>query len=72
MQDELLELDLDVLEKRGINRYQAVLMASQEARFLNDQIHLGIIDEVSKPTTVAIKRLFDGLIVVSDDTENPA
>lgn len=63
MSDERLELDLDKLEERGISRYKAVLMASQEARFINDQVRLGIIDEVEKPSTMALKRLYEGRVV---------
>jgi DNA-directed RNA polymerase subunit K/omega len=51
----MLELRLDELEKRGINRYKAVLMAAQEARFINDQTRLGIIKQGQKPTTAALQ-----------------
>jgi DNA-directed RNA polymerase subunit K/omega len=63
MAKEMLELEIDKLEKRGINRYKAVLMAAQEARFLNDQSRLDIAKFDDKPTTVAIQRLFDGRVV---------
>jgi len=64
---ELLELDLEKLEKRGINRYKAVLMASQEARFINDQVRLDILQASDKPTTLAIKRLFEGRVVENEE-----
>jgi DNA-directed RNA polymerase subunit K/omega len=67
---ELLELDLEELEKRGINRYKAVLMASQEARFINDQIRLDMLNSTDKPTTLALKRLFEGRVVI--EVENQA
>ena len=67
MSDELLELDLEKLEKRGINRYKAVLMASQEARFINDQIRLDILETTEKPTSLALKRLFEGRVVENDE-----
>jgi DNA-directed RNA polymerase subunit K/omega len=67
---ELLELDLEELEKRGINRYKAVLMASQEARFINDQIRLDMLNSTDKPTTLALKRLFEGRVVI--EIENQA
>jgi len=67
MSDELLELDIEKLEKRGINRYKAVVMASQEARFINDQIRLDILQTTEKPTTLAIRRLFEGRVVVNDE-----
>lgn len=65
----MLELQLDDLEKRGINRYKAVIMAAQEARFLNDQMRLGITKPESKPTTTALKRLFEGRVVENEETE---
>jgi DNA-directed RNA polymerase subunit K/omega len=66
---ELLELDLEQLEKRGINRYKAVLMASQEARFINDQIRLDIVNSKEKPTTIALQRLFEGRVVENEEGE---
>jgi len=67
MSDDLLELDIEKLEKRGINRYKAVLMASQEARFINDQIRLDILETSDKPTSLALKRLFEGRVVENDE-----
>jgi DNA-directed RNA polymerase omega subunit len=65
----MLELQLDELEKRGINRYKAVIMAAQEARFINDQVCLGIVKIEDKPTTFALKRLFEGRVVENEDNE---
>lgn len=70
MPESLLEFDLDQLEKRGIDRYKAVLMAAQEARFINDQIRLDIIEATDKPTTTALRRLYEGRVV--ENTENEA
>jgi len=64
---DLLELDIEKLEKRGINRYKAVLMASQEARFINDQVRLDIIQTSDKPTSLALQRLFEGRVVENDE-----
>ncbi|HEX2955443.1 MAG TPA: DNA-directed RNA polymerase subunit omega [Chitinispirillaceae bacterium] len=64
---DLLELDLEQLEKRGINRYKAVLMVSQEARFINDQVRLDMLNTKEKPTTLALKRLFEGQVVESEN-----
>jgi DNA-directed RNA polymerase subunit K/omega len=64
---DLLELDMEKLEKRGINRYKAVLMASQEARFINDQVRLDILETADKPTSLALKRLFEGRVVENDE-----
>lgn len=66
---ELFELDLEQLEKRGINRYKAVLMASQEARFINDQIRLDIVQSKEKPTTIALQRLFEGRVIENEEGE---
>jgi DNA-directed RNA polymerase subunit K/omega len=67
MTQDMLELELEKLENRGISRYKAVLMASQEARFINDQIKLNIINTKEKPTTLALKWLFDGRVVVNEE-----
>ncbi|MBD3344526.1 MAG: hypothetical protein GF401_05645 [Chitinivibrionales bacterium] len=69
MKLDMLELELDKIEERGINRYKAVLMASKEARFINDQVRLGITKAKDKPTTIALKKLFDGRIVESNESE---
>jgi DNA-directed RNA polymerase omega subunit len=68
MPHSALEFDLDQLEKRGIDRYKAVVIAAQEARFINDQIRLDIIEPTDKPTTMALKRLYEGRVV--ENTEN--
>jgi DNA-directed RNA polymerase omega subunit len=65
----MLELQLDDLEKRGINRYKAVIMAAQDARFINDQVRLGIVKADAKPTSSALKRLFEGRVVENEETE---
>jgi DNA-directed RNA polymerase subunit K/omega len=67
MSQEMLELELEKLENRGISRYKAVLMASQEARFINDQIKLNIINTKDKPTTLALKWLFEGRVVENEE-----
>lgn len=70
---KLLELDIEELERRGLNRYKAVLMAAQEARFINNQIRLDILKTTEKPTTLALQRLFDGRVVEAvEDTAAPA
>lgn len=69
MSESLLEFDLDQLEKRGIDRYKAVVMAAQEARFINDQIRLDIIEPSDKPTTMALKRLYEGRVIESSDND---
>jgi DNA-directed RNA polymerase subunit K/omega len=67
MTQDMLELELDKLENRGISRYKAVLMAAQEARFVNDQIKLNIIDTKEKPSSLALKWLFEGRVVENEE-----
>jgi DNA-directed RNA polymerase subunit K/omega len=69
MTQDMLELELEKLENRGISRYKAVLMASQEARFINDQVKLDIINTKDKPTTLALKWLFEGRIVENEESK---
>jgi hypothetical protein len=69
MDQNMMEVALDELEKKGINRYKAVLMAAQEARFINDQVRLGIIKSEAKPTTTALQRLFEGRVVENENAE---
>ena len=45
-----------------------MVIAEQEARFINDQIRLDIIEPTDKPTTMALKRLYEGRVV--ENTEN--
>ena len=72
MNNDSNELDLDKLEQRGINRYKAVLMSSQEARFINEQVRLGIMQASEKPTTIALSRLFEGRVVEAHEGEAEA
>ena len=67
---ELNELELETLERKGVSRYKAVLMASQEARLINNQLRMGIIESKEKPTTLALQKLFEGRIV-EDLEEQP-
>jgi DNA-directed RNA polymerase subunit K/omega len=69
MEKPMMELELDELEKKGICRYKAVLMAAQEARFINDQVRLGIVKPDDKPCTMALKRLFEGRIIENETPE---
>lgn len=67
MLKNMLELDLEKLENRGISRYKAVLMASKEARYINDQIKLGIITTKEKPTSLSLKWLHEGRVVENEE-----
>lgn len=67
---DLYELELEALEKKGVSRYKAVLMAAQEARFVNNQLRNGIIESKEKPASLALKKLFEGRVV--EDVEEQA
>jgi len=67
---DLHELELELLERKGVSRYKAVLMASQEARFVNNQLRMGIIESRDKPATLALSKLFEGRVV--EDVEEQA
>jgi len=67
MTQDMLELELEKLENRGISRYKAVLMASKEARFINDQIKLNIVNTKEKPTSLALKWLYEGRVVENEE-----
>ncbi|MGA3051731.1 MAG: DNA-directed RNA polymerase subunit omega [Chitinispirillaceae bacterium] len=70
MPQDLYELEIEKLESRGISRYKAVLMASQEARFINEQIKLGILETKEKPASLALKWLYDGRVVEVEETKS--
>lgn len=69
--DAFLEMNLDKFEReRGISRYKVVLMAAQEARFLNEQEKLGLADlEGEKATTIALERLYEGKVVEVEESD---
>jgi hypothetical protein len=45
-------------------------MASQEARFINEQIKLGILETKEKPASLALKWLYDGRVVEVEETKS--
>lgn len=56
---------------RGASPFRAVIMTAQEARFINEQAHLGYIKLSEKPTTIAIHKFKnDRLAVEEPETEN--
>jgi len=63
----MLETMLNVLKERGINHYQAAIMAAQEARVINDKVHLGILEVDQKPASIALEKLMDGRVVLADE-----
>ncbi len=63
-----LQYDPDEMYARGLSPFQAVLMAAQEARFINEQARLGFYDlKGEKATTVAMERLRDKKIQVVEE-----
>jgi DNA-directed RNA polymerase subunit K/omega len=40
---------------RGSSPFRTVIMAAQEARFINEQANLGFIKLSEKPTTIAVE-----------------
>lgn len=60
---EEVDLSPEAFEKIGINRYEAVILAAQEARVIHDMNRKeGIVPEM-KPPTEALKNLLEGKIV---------
>jgi DNA-directed RNA polymerase subunit K/omega len=65
---------------RGSSPFRTVIMAAQEARFINEQSNLGFIKLSEKPTTIAIQKFRNQRLAVveneaaatSDDLETPA
>ncbi len=49
-------LPLEVIHKKNVSTFQAVIMISQEARFINEQANLGFIKLGEKPTTIAMQK----------------
>ncbi len=62
-------LSLENVYNKNISTFQAVIMAAQEARFINEQANLGFIELNEKPTTIAIHKFKQDRIKVVD--ENP-
>lgn len=53
-----LHYDPDEVFRNGMTPFEAVVVAAQEARFINEQARLGFLDLAGeKPTTVALDRL---------------
>jgi hypothetical protein len=53
-----------------VSPFRAVIMAAQEARFINEQANLGFIKLSEKPTTIAIHKFkSDRLAVLTEEAE---
>jgi len=61
-----LHYDPDEVYAKGMSPFEAVVVAAQEARFINEQARLGFLDlKGVKPTTVAMDRLREGKVKIS-------
>ena len=66
MVSQQLHYDPDEVYKKGMSPFEAVVVAAQEARFINEQARLGFLDlKGVKPTTVAMDRLREGKVKIS-------
>ena len=52
---------------RGSSPFRTVIMAAQEARFINEQSNLGFIKLSEKPTTIAIQKFRNNRLVVQEE-----
>ena len=61
-----LHYDPDEVYAKGMSPFEAVVVAAQEARFINEQSRLGFLDlKGVKPTTVAMDRLRECKVKIS-------
>jgi DNA-directed RNA polymerase subunit K/omega len=51
---------------RGTSPFRTVIMAAQEARFINEQANLGYIKLSEKPTTIAIHKFKNNRLAVEE------
>lgn len=66
MVSKQLHYDPDEVYQKNMSPFEAVVVAAQEARFINEQARLGFLDlKGVKPTTVALDRLREGKVKVS-------
>ncbi len=59
----------DELDRNDCNPYEIVNIAAQSTRLINDQIRLGIIELKQKPTSEALKKVFDGRVIKLEQEE---
>jgi DNA-directed RNA polymerase subunit K/omega len=63
-------LALETCYAKDISAFRSVIMAAQEARFINEQANLGFIKLAEKPTTIAIRKFKnDRLLVIEEDVK---
>ena len=66
MVSDKLHFDPDEIYAKNMSPFEAVVVAAQEARFINEQARLGFLDlKGVKPTTVAMDRLREGKVKIT-------
>ena len=66
MVSQQLHYDPDETYRKNMSPFEAVVVAAQEARFINEQSRLGFLDLTGvKPTTVAMDRLREGKVKIT-------
>ena len=61
---------LEEITNESVNPYEAVTIASQEARRINQvRLMMDVTEEGEKPTTLALKRLAEKKVVLAYDSE---
>ena len=66
MISDKLHYDPDEVYQKNMSPFESVVIAAQEARFINEQARLGFLDlKGVKPTMVALDRLREGKVKVS-------
>jgi len=62
-------LPLETCYAKNLSAFRSVIMAAQEARFINEQANLGFIKLTEKPTTIAIKKFKNDRLVIVEETK---
>jgi hypothetical protein len=64
-------LSLEDCYAKGFSPFRAVIMSSQEARFINEQANLGFIKLSEKPSTIAIHKFKNDRLAMVIEGEEP-
>jgi DNA-directed RNA polymerase subunit K/omega len=62
-------LSVEDCYERGSSPFRSVIMAAQEARFINEQANLGFIKLAEKPTTIAIHKFKNSRLALVQNEE---
>ena len=63
MEKHMMSWNWMIWKKKALTATRPSSWPPQEARFINDQVRLGIVKPEDKPTTMALKRLFEGRVI---------